>query len=67
MSSIRNRRLAMNLNTTEAAKRAGLAKSSWSDIENGHNVNPTVQTAYRIAQVLGVTTEDLFVPTNKTA
>ena len=65
MSSIRNRRLALELNTTDAAKRAEISKSSWSDIENGHNRNPTVQTAYRIARVLGTTLEELFVRTNK--
>jgi transcriptional regulator with XRE-family HTH domain len=59
---MRTLRKALDLNQTDAAKRAGFGVQQWSDIERGHKPNVTLDTLARIATALGVTSADLLTP-----
>ncbi|MDK2926754.1 MAG: hypothetical protein PWR31_444 [Bacillota bacterium] len=52
-------RLALGLTQSEVARRAGLTRASYTNIERGHK-NPSVVTALHIAQVLNRSVEELF-------
>lgn len=47
------------LNRTTCAKRAAMSKGQWSDMLHGKIPSPRIWTAARVADVLGVTLDDL--------
>jgi transcriptional regulator with XRE-family HTH domain len=47
-------RLNLGLSTTDAARRARVAKSTWTQIEAGQNRHPTDETLVRVARALGL-------------
>jgi len=51
--ALRRERLRVGLSVTELAKRAGLAKSTLSQLENGIG-NPSLETIWSLAATLGV-------------
>lgn len=52
-------RLAVGLTQSELARRAGLTRASYTNIERGHK-NLSMATALRIAQILNRSVEELF-------
>ena len=52
--TLRELRLAVDLSQTEVAARAGLAQSTYSDIESGATPNPSTQSLQGVAKALGV-------------
>lgn len=58
-NSLRTARLGAGLTQLEMARRVGLTRASYTNIERGHK-NPSVATALRIAQVLNRPVEELF-------
>lgn len=61
---VRELRKALGLSQTEASEAAGFrgGASQWSDIENGHRPNLTLETLGKIASVLKVDVRDLITP-----
>ena len=61
---MRERRKALGLNQTDAAKRAGFAvgASWWSDVESGRKANVTLDTLAKIAAALECDARDLITP-----
>ncbi len=58
---IRELRIALKLNQTQAAKRAGLKSAQhWSEIERGDRKTITVTMLERVAKALGVTAAELL-------
>lgn len=55
---LKSRRIEAHLNQTDLALRVGLSRASISNIENGRQP-VTMQTLWRIAQVLEVSLRDL--------
>jgi DNA-binding XRE family transcriptional regulator len=57
MAKLKARREGMGLSLTDVSERSGLNRQAISSLENGHNVNPTLDTLYRYAMALdaGVT------------
>jgi ribosome-binding protein aMBF1 (putative translation factor) len=53
-TAIRDHRQAQGISLAELAKRTGMTRAALSRIENGLNVNPTVQTLRRIGEALGL-------------
>ncbi len=51
----------MKLSQAELAKMADIPQSVVAEIETGKSKNPTVDTAIRLAKVLGCSVEDLTV------
>ena len=49
--NIKNRRIALKLTQTEAARRMGVVQSRWAQLESEVN-SPTVATLHRAAKVL---------------
>ncbi len=59
---IRELRLALGLNQTEAAKRAKLpGPQFWSDLERGRRANLTIDVLERVAKALNTHPRDLFL------
>ena len=58
---IRECRLAAGLTQAEAARRSGIHRVTWNQMERGHHTNLTLKTAIRIAGALGVTLDELVV------
>ncbi|MDK2882748.1 MAG: putative transcriptional regulator [Bacillota bacterium] len=58
-NNLRKARLGAGLTQSEVARRVGLTRASYTNIERGYK-NPSVVTALRIAQVLGRPVEELF-------
>jgi putative transcriptional regulator len=58
--ALRTVRLRASLTDAELARRAGLERASYTNIENGHK-RPSLVTALRIARVLNEPVEQLFV------
>lgn len=58
--ALREARLQAGLTQAELARRAGLTRSAYTNIEKG-NKHPSLVTALRISQVLGKRVEELFV------
>ncbi|KHO39104.1 DNA-binding protein [Clostridium tetani] len=56
---IQKLRKEKNLSLRALAEKAGISKSTLSDIENG-NTNPTTNTLNKLATALNVSLEDLF-------
>lgn len=45
---------------TEQAKRCNMGKPAFSELRSGHVHSPSVWTALRLAEMLGVTVDDLL-------
>jgi putative transcriptional regulator len=58
--ALRTVRLRASLTDAELARRTGLKRASYTNIENGHR-GPSLATALRIARVLNEPVEQLFV------
>ena len=56
---VRTRRLAAGLTEDDAARKAGISRPAWSDIERGAVRRPRVRTLESIARALGVELDDL--------
>lgn len=54
MVRLRETRERMGLSLTDLSERTGLTRSAISRLENGWNVNPTLETLYRYTEALGV-------------
>jgi len=52
-------RKSLGLTQAELARRVGLTRAAYSNIESGTK-NPSLETALRIAAVLGRSVEELF-------
>lgn len=57
--ALRKARLRAGLTQAELARRAGLSRSAYTNIEKG-NKHPSLVTALRIARVLNEHVEELF-------
>lgn len=55
--SIKRERLAAGLSLTELAKRAGVAKSTLSQLESGIG-NPSIETLWSLAMAMGLQVTD---------
>ena len=55
-------RLDLGLTQVEVATRAGIDRSTYTNIELGHK-NPSLKVAIRIKQALGQTEDDIFLVT----
>jgi DNA-binding XRE family transcriptional regulator len=44
----------MGLSLTDLSERSGLTRAAISRLENGWNLNPTIETLFRYAEALGV-------------
>lgn len=53
-STIREHRQAQGVSLAELSERTGMTRAALSRIENGLNVNPTVETLRRIGEALGL-------------
>ena len=42
------------MSLTDASERSGLTRAAISRLENGWNLNPTLETLFRYAEALGV-------------
>lgn len=51
---IGEQRRQLGLSTTEAARRARVAKTTWTQIEAGQNLRPTDETLVRVARALSL-------------
>jgi len=51
---LRRRREELGLSLTDVSERSGLTRAMVSRIENGWNLNPTLETLYRLALALGM-------------
>ena len=59
--NIRRLRKAADLSVSEAARKAGIHRVAWTEIEQGKNANPTTATLGKIAEALGVIVSELFL------
>jgi transcriptional regulator with XRE-family HTH domain len=59
-SNLRRLRTARGLSAAALARESGVARATLAELENGRG-NPTVETLYGLARVLGVTFADLLV------
>jgi len=57
---VRRAREAAGLIQVEAARRAGMSQSQWSQIETGDRRNLRLETLRQMARVLGVPLRDLL-------
>ena len=48
------------------SKNGGIAQTTLSEIVNGNNLNPTIETISKIANGLGVTVSELLMETETT-
>lgn len=60
-NTIRDRRTAQGLSQQELAGRCGVSRQTINAIEND-KYDPTLALAFRLAQVLGTTVDELFTP-----
>ncbi|WP_084499512.1 helix-turn-helix domain-containing protein [Brevibacterium album] len=60
-AALRRERERMGLSLSETAKRAGVGKSTLSQLENG-NGNPSIETLWALATALGVQLSRLIAP-----
>ena len=58
-AKLRTARIAAGLSQTEAARRAGLRQSLWSDYERGRK-SPSINQSERLAQAVGKHLRDLI-------
>ena len=58
---IKETREAQNMTQSDLAEKVGISRVSLSRIETGETLNPSVSTAIRIADALGVSMDFLFL------
>lgn len=58
---IRSRRKQLGLSQEELAKRCGVSRQTVNAIEN-NKYDPTLALAFKLAQELGTTVDELFTP-----
>ncbi|WP_338832955.1 hypothetical protein MHLNE_17640 [Moorella humiferrea] len=58
-TALRRARLRAGLTQAEVARRVGLTRASYTNIEGGYK-DPSIHTALRIAQILNEHVEELF-------
>jgi putative transcriptional regulator len=61
--NLRTARRLKDITQVELAKLAGVDQTTISDIERGKSKNPSLETARKIADALGVTVDDIFPAT----
>lgn len=61
--TIREARIALDLNKADAARRAGLSRRTWHEVEEGQRTTTTVETLTQIEDVLGIEPGTLFALT----
>ncbi len=54
MTTFREQRERTNLSLTDLSERTGLSRAAISRLENGWNMNPTLETLFRYTAALGV-------------
>jgi DNA-binding XRE family transcriptional regulator len=54
MTQLKKERERQNLSLTDLAERSDLTRSAISRLENGWNINPTLDTLFRYASALGM-------------
>jgi DNA-binding phage protein len=54
LAALKQRRESLGLSLADVAERTGMDRAAISRLENGAQVNPTVDTLYRFATALGV-------------
>ncbi len=57
---VRNARLAKGLSLTDLAAKSGVSKGYLSALENGDDVNPTLDIFFKVAKALDVTLADIL-------
>src|SRR5919202_6963167 len=62
-ANVRRLRTARGLSAAALARESGVARATLAELEAGRG-NPTAETPYGLARVLGVTFADLLVPTD---
>jgi DNA-binding XRE family transcriptional regulator len=60
VAMLKNERKRQHLTLAEVAERADIDQAALSRLENGRNINPTLDTIYRIASALGKTVNCLL-------
>jgi transcriptional regulator with XRE-family HTH domain len=65
--TIRERRIALDLTKAEAARRAGVSRRTWHEIEDGLRSTSSAETLGLIDQVLGLPDGTLFAMTARSA
>src|SRR5262249_16235389 len=61
-AQLRRLREEQGLSLTDVSERSGMTRAAVSKLENGWNVNPTLETLFRYADVLGVYVSLSVVP-----
>lgn len=64
---VRDRRIALDLTKAEAARRAGVSRRTWHEIEDGLRATSSAETLAQIDQVLGLPDGTLFAMTSRSA
>lgn len=64
---IRERRIGLDLTKAEAARRAGVSRRTWHEIEDGLRATSSAETLAQIDQVLGFPEGTLFAMTARSA
>jgi transcriptional regulator with XRE-family HTH domain len=64
-STVRERRLARGYGLNELAKRLGISPAYLSRIELGHEKPPRDELIERLAAILGIELDELFVKANR--
>ena len=65
--TIRERRIALDLTKAEAARRAGVSRRTWHEIEDGLRSTSSAETLGQIDQVLDLPEGTLFAMTARSA
>jgi transcriptional regulator with XRE-family HTH domain len=65
--TIRERRIALDLTKAEAARRAGVSRRTWHEIEDGLRATSSAETLAQMDQVLGLPEGTLFAMTARSA
>jgi DNA-binding XRE family transcriptional regulator len=53
MKTLKERRASLGLSLTDVSERSGLTRQAISKLENGHAINPTLDTLFRYSQAMG--------------
>lgn len=64
---VRERRIALDLTKAEAARRAGVSRRTWHEIEDGQRATSSAETLAQIDQVLDLPEGTLFAMTSRSA
>jgi DNA-binding XRE family transcriptional regulator len=52
MKTLKERRASLGLSLTDVSERSGLTRQAISKLENGHTINPTLETLFRYSMAL---------------